>query len=169
MVEFGGDKVTVSEMIKAAASAKGITKKEVAAFMGWSAQNFANRLRNNTISGEEWLKIASYLGYEVKMYERDSGEELKTRKRGIGPRVRQRVNNVNYDTFKADALCHTEEEFGWFLELYRDSQGRLFVVHYTSWTDGVNLISPVGFEDAKKLYEQFGDGTEDTFFGIEEQ
>ncbi len=164
---LGGGNVTVADIIRDALKAKNWSQRELAAKMGWSPQNLSGRLKNNSLSAEEWRKVAAILGFEIKMVEIDSNEELKTRKRGIGPRVRQMVNGVIYDTYKADALCHTLWTDGWFMELYRDGEGRYFVAHYTDWKNGVNHISPCSIEDARRLYEQYGeDGDADSVFGV---
>ena len=55
---IGSKNMTVSEMIKQAIATKGLQQKDIAAKMGWSPQNFTNRLKNNTIDAEEWIKLA---------------------------------------------------------------------------------------------------------------
>ena len=67
------------------------------------------------------------------------------------------VNGVKYDTFKADAICHSDESEDMFCELYRDENGRYFVAQYVKWEGGVSSISPIGEEDAQRLIEKFGE------------
>ena len=43
------------------------------------------------------------------------------------------VSGITFDTAKADALCHTDVEDGRYMELYRDPEGRFFIVHYSFW------------------------------------
>ena len=163
---LGSGDITAADIIRDALKAKDWPQRELAAKMGWSPQNLSGRLQKNSLSAEEWRKAAAILGFEIKMVEIDSNEELRTRKRGTGPRVRQMVNGVIYDTFKADALCHTLWTDGWFMELYKDEEGRYFVAHYTDWKDGVNHISPCGSEDARKLYEEHGEDEDiESIFG----
>ena len=64
------------------------------------------------------------------------------------------VNGVKYDTYKSDAICHSDESKDVFCELYRDEQGRYFVATYVKWDGGVSSISPIGDEDANRLIEQ---------------
>ena len=62
-----GDILSVSDLIKQAIAESDKQQKEVSAHMGWTPQNFANRIKNNTIDADEWVEIAKFLGYEVKM------------------------------------------------------------------------------------------------------
>lgn len=156
-VVVGGEGMKALDYIKDALEAKGKTQKWLSGQMKQAPQNLNKKLLNNTISAQEFFDAAALLGYEIKMVESESNEELRGRKRGVGPRVRQMVGGVIYDTFKADALCHTLLTDGWFLELYRDENGRYFVAHYTEWESGINHISPCGSEDARRLYEQYGE------------
>ena len=53
---IGSNSMSVSEMIKQAIATKGLQQKDIAVKMGWSPQGFTNRLSNNTIDAEEWVK-----------------------------------------------------------------------------------------------------------------
>ncbi len=166
-VTLGGDGMSVADIINDALKAKGWSQKQLAAAMNQSPQNLSKKLVNNTLSAQEFLDAVGHLGYEVKVAELGSSEELQTRKRGVGPRLRRMVNRVTYDTYKADALCHTPMQDGWYMELYRDEEGRYFVAHYTMWEEGVDFISPCGEEDARKLYEEHGDAEKaEAVFGV---
>ena len=146
-----GDILSVSDVIKQAIAESEMQQKEVAAHMGWTPQNFANRLKNNTVDADEWVEIAKFLGYEVKMVSSE-GKELKERSKGVGSRVVQMVNGVTYDTEKSDAICHSSEFAGSFFELYMDPEGRKFVVLYADWqNDGI--VMPVDEDHAQKFME----------------
>lgn len=80
--------------------------------------------------------------------------------------MKQVINGVLYDTYKADALCSDffmdgEHEYtdGMAFELYVDSFGRFFVARYVEWENGTDSITTVGKKEAGKLYKKFGDGT----------
>lgn len=79
------------------------------------------------------------------------GTELKVRRRGSGRRVRRVVDGVVYDTNMADALCRTPEENGWYIELFRDDDGRCFAVHYSSWYGVGPFITLCPEDEAEKL------------------
>ena len=145
-----GDILSVSDVIKQAIAESEKQQKEVAAHMGWTPQNFANRLKNNTVDADEWVEIAKFLGYEVKMVSAN-GEELKEKKKGIGSRVFQMVGGVVYDTEKSNAICHTNEFVGSFYELYEDPEGRKFIVLYATWLNGTGIVMPVCEPDAQKF------------------
>lgn len=166
-IMLGGDKVKAGDMIKDALEAKGLTQNWLAEQMGQAKQNLSKKLANNTISAREFIEAAAIMGCRVALIDTSNDEELRGRKRGIGPRVRQMAGGVIYDTYKADALCHTLPLDGWFMELYRDQEGRYFVAHYTEWKSGVNHISPCDEDDARRLYEEHGeDESAEVVFGI---
>lgn len=167
-IEFGTVETgkSMSEILKDALEAKNYSQREFAKMMGWTPQNFNQRLKKNSFSAEEWRKMAYMLGYEVRMVELESGIEFEGRRKGHGRRVKQVINGVLYDTYKADALCSDffqdgEHEYtdGMAFELYVDSFGRFFVARYVEWENGTDSITTVGKEEAGKLYKKFGDGT----------
>lgn len=159
--------MTAADIIEDALKAKGWSQKQLAKEMGQSPQNLSKKLSNNTITAQEFLDAIGHLGYEVKFLADSGREELKTRKRGVGDRIRKMVNGVIYDTARSDALCRTLWTDGWMMELYRDEEGRFFVAHYTTWEGGVNHITPCTPENARRLYEEYGEGEpSDVIFGV---
>lgn len=157
---------SMSEILKDALDAKGYSQREFAKKMGWTPQNFSQRLKKNSFTAEEWRNMAYNLGYEVRLVELESGIEFEGRRKGRGRRVRQVVNGVLYDTHKADMLCGdfycdgiNEYRDGMAFELYVDCFGRFFVARYTDWENGSDSITTIGKEDAYKLYRKYGDGT----------
>lgn len=157
---------TMSEILSDALEAKGYSKRRFAKMMGWTPQNFGQRLQKNSFSAEEWRKMAYMLGYEIRLVELESGNEFEGRRKGHGRRVKQVIGGVLYDTYKADALCSDffldgEHEYtdGMAFELYVDSYGRFFVARYTEWENGSDSITTIGKQDAGKLYKKYGDGT----------
>lgn len=144
-----GDILSVSDVIKQAISESEKQQKEVAAHMGWTPQNFANRLKNNTVDADEWVEIAKFLGYEVKMVSTD-GEELKEKSKGVGTRVVKMVDGVTYDTEKSEAICHTSKLTGSFFELYQDPEGQKFIVLYADWLED-GIVMPVDESHAQEF------------------
>lgn len=143
--------LSVSDVIKQAISESDKQQKEVAAHMGWTPQNFANRLKNNTVDADEWVEIAKFLGYELKMVDK-SGESLKEKKAGVGDKVVKMVGGVTYDTEKSEAICHTSEFAGSFFELYIDLEGRKFIVLYAEWVED-GIVMPVDDTHAEKFMD----------------
>ena len=157
---------SMSEILKDALDAKGYSQREFAKKMGWTPQNFSQRLKKNSFTAEEWRSMAYKLGYEVRLVELESGIEFESRRKGHGRRVRQVVNGVLYYTHKADMLCGdfyrdgiNEYIDGMAFELYVDCFGRFFVARYTDWENGSDSITTIGKEDAYKLYRKYGDGS----------
>ena len=144
----GGDGMTPVEIIKDLISKSDIQQKELGEQMGWTEVATSNRLRRNTLSAADFIKMVDILGYEIKIVEKGSDEEVTVRKKGVGERLRMMVNGIKYDTAKSDALCHSDPDGFGFYELYKDDSGRYFVAHYSSWEGGVNTISPISEYDA---------------------
>lgn len=152
---IGSKNMTVSEMINQAIKAKNVQKKDVAAKMNWSQQNFANRLANGTIDAEEWKKIAKILGYEIQMVDLSTNAILKPR-RASGPRVVKSIEGYTYDTDKADALCRTPKIAGSWFELFKDiASGQFFTVAYLE-TSGSACMATISKENAKQFYDDCG-------------
>lgn len=155
------------EIIEEALDLKGQSQKWLAGQIGAAPQNFNRKLVRNTLSAQELIDAAAALGCRVALLDDSSGEELKPRRTGIGPRLRQVVDGVLYDTDKSDAICHTDPVAGWFMELYQDSHGRYFVAHYTDWETSSGHISACGAEDARRLCAVCGVDIRDIFFAEE--
>lgn len=155
-MQVGGDNMTPAQICKELIERSSLQQKEVAEKMGWTEQGICNRFRRNTLSAEDFIKILSILGYEMKIVEVDTNDEVYTRRKGVGERLKMMVNGVRYDTYKADAICHSDESEDIFYELYRDDEGRYFVAQYVKWDGGVSAISPIGEEDAHKLMKKLG-------------
>lgn len=153
-LQVGGDGMTPAEIVKDLISRSSMQQKEVAEKMGWTEQSISNKFRRNSLTAEEYLKMLEILGYELKIVERDTSEEVFTRRKGVGERLKMMVNGVKYDTYKADAICHSDESEDIFYELYVDQEGRYFVAQYVNWEGGVNSISPIGREDAERIREK---------------
>ena len=155
---------SMSEILADALKAKNYSKKEFAGKMGWTPQNFGQRLKKNSFTAEEWRKMAGVLGYDLRLVEVESGIEFEGRKKGHGSRVKQVINGVVYDTYKADALCNNfyqdgKNEYidGMAFELYIDPFSRFFLVQYTEWKNGINSITPISKKEAKIIYKKYSD------------
>lgn len=139
--------MSVSDMIRKAIEDSPYQQREIAAHMGWTPQNFQNRLRNNTVDADEWVEIARYLGYEVKMVNQ-TGEEIAVQQ-AKGRATRQMVGGRNYDTKTAKAICHSSKFVGTFFELYKMESGDFFIVMYSKWLEKGQIIpvSPAHAEE----------------------
>ena len=151
----GGGGVTASEQCKKLIERSEMLQKTVAQAMGWTEAGLCNKFRRNSLSADEFMKILDILGYEMQIVSKDTQEEVKLRKTGIGPRLKMMVNGIKYDTYKADAICHTDAEKPSFDEVYRDDEGRYFVAHYVNWDGGISSISPIDKDDVKKLFPEY--------------
>ena len=153
----GGDYVKAMDIIQTALKERGIPQKKLAEMLGVSPQNMSKKLVNNTISAKEFFEAIEALGITITFHDDVTGQEYRERKCGVIPRVSMVVDKVRYDTFKADALCHTEEQDGWLMELYRDFHGRYFLVHWTTWDEVKPSISPCDESHAVRFYDVYKD------------
>ena len=144
--------MTVAETAKEIIKKSDLQQAQVARLMGWTPQNLSNRLGRNTLYAEDFMKLLDVLGYKALIVEKDSEEEVKTRKRGLAPRIQMMVNGVKYDTYKADALCHSEPiQDCMFIELYKTDDGKYFLAQVMLFDGGVDSITPVRKEVAERM------------------
>lgn len=143
--------MNAGEIIISALTHRNKTQRELAAALGLNKPALCNKIHRSTLSADEFIKAADWLGYEIVVAERENGEELRPIRKGIGPRVKKVIDGVLYDTGRASALCHTKPESGWWLELYEQSDGRFFVAHYTDWAGADNFITLCPPDEAQKL------------------
>lgn len=149
--------IKAADIIVDALQARGVAHKDMAEMMGMRPNTLSRKISENRLTATEFLAIAEKLGYDVVLSDRSGGSELKVRSRGSGRRVKRMVSGVVYDTNTADAVCRTPEENGWYIELFRDDQGRHFAVHYSTW-DGVEpFITLCPEKEAEKLAQMFCD------------
>ena len=162
---IGSNEMTVVEMLTEAMLKRGVKKKYVAEQMGWSSQNFSNRLKNCTLDAEEWVKIAKILGYEIQMVDADSNAVLKQRNKSTGERVVQCVDGYTFDTDKATSICHSPKLCGGWFELFKDvPTGKFFTVAYFETGESACLAS-ITKENAEKFFEDCDGTDKDEFFG----
>lgn len=147
----GGTDMNASEKTKELINRSGTLNKDVAEHLGCTPAALSNKLRRNTLTAEEFMKIIEFLGYEMKIVNAETSNEIKERKRGIGERLRMMVNGIKYDTYNADAVGHSEPGGDIFYELYKDEKDRYFVAAYMNWENGVNSISPISEGAAKEM------------------
>ncbi len=153
---IGSSTMDVSEMLNQAMLVKGVRKKDIAAKMGWSSQNFSNRLKNKTIDAEEWIKLAGILGYEIQMVDMESKAVLKPRKESSGPRVVQIVEGISFDTEKATSLCRSPKVYGGWFELFQDFATRQFFTVAYFETGESACLARISKENAERFYLDCG-------------
>lgn len=160
--------MSASDMIVDALEVKGITQKDLAARLGQNYKTLARRISDNRMTAQQFIDIAHSIGFVValELLEGNGSEEKATKLlssdepisfvRGTGPRVKHMVDGVAYDTAKSDAICHTPLADGRYMELYRDQDGRYFIVHYSLWHKEDHSISACSEDEARHLVEKYG-------------
>lgn len=152
--------VKASEIVEDALRLRGVLQKELAERTGQQPKTLSKKLSSNRMTAQELVDYAKELGYEIALVDLHGHKTVSVRRRGTGPRVRKMVDGVIYDTQKSDALCHTDVENGWYMELYKDSEGRFFTVHYSFWNNVEPFVTRCPVEDAKAMYIAYADETD---------
>lgn len=159
----GGVSMPAKEMIAAALKATGNTQAEAAARVGWVPQQFSARMSRNSLRADEFLDILNGIGVEVKLVNRETGQEIKERIPGAGRRVKRMVDHVLYDTAESNAIANNfyadgmnKYNDGRARELYVDSEGRYFFAEYTENDGEKDRINPVSGTDAAEFIERYG-------------
>ena len=147
-----------SDILMDALQSRGISQKKFASVIGVSPNTLSNKMKANTFKAQEVIKYINELGYEIKLVDRlAEGKTISIRRRSTSPRVKAMIENVIYDTAKADAICHTNVENGCYTELFVDSQGRFFTVTYSFWPGERSSISVCTRDRAESLYRSYAD------------
>ena len=118
----------IVEIVQTALKAQRRTQASLAGQIGMSPQTFSKKITSGNLGIKKFFEAIDALGLVVTLNEKDSGVEIKRQRAGVLPRITKMIDRVRYDTFNADALCHWEILVCIDAELYRDSQGRHFVV-----------------------------------------
>lgn len=149
-----------SDIVEDALQLRGILQKELAERVGQDQKYLSRKLSTNSMKAQELIDLIHELGYEIKLVDRQGdGQTVSVRRRGTGPRVKRMVSGITFDTAKADALCHTDVDDGRYMELYRDQEGRFFIVHYSFWQKEDAAITVCQEDEARHLFEKYADGT----------
>lgn len=146
-----------ADLITSAMEHRGKTQKEMAVVLNHKTVTFHKRIAENALKAQEFLDAADYLGYRVTLVDKETEAKVEPVRKGVGPRVRKRIDCEVYDTAKAEPICHTPYENGWMLELFKDSEGRYFAAHHTEWDGIKSYITLVPDKEAEKLIEEFGE------------
>lgn len=155
---------SASDILRAVMKAESVSINRLADMVGRSPNAVYARIQKGTMPVPVWLEWLDMLGYEVVVRKKGTDQLAGGRRRGVGARLRGMVGKVIYDTNKADAICHTPERDGWFIEVYRDDSGRFFAAHYTNWITANDFITAMDIVDAYRLYLTYGDGSIDEYF-----
>lgn len=150
-------RMKASDIVEDALQSRGVLQKELAGRIGQQPKTLSKKLSTNSMKAQELVDYIRELGYEIALVDRLGNERLTVRRRGIGPRVRKMVDGVIYDTQKADAICHTDVENGWYIELYQDANGRFFAAHYSFWPEVDPFITRCPSTEAEALRQKYAE------------
>lgn len=151
------------EALKAAISGVGLTQNEAAEKANWTKQSLSAKMVNRTFKAKDWLHLLDSIGVDVKLFNRETGTEIRPilNLKGRGERVRGVSEGVRYDTEYSDCLSSNlyadgvnKYTDGVAEELYVDISNRYFMVVYTD--DGNTKIRAVSPNIAKAFIETYG-------------
>lgn len=143
--------MTAHRLIRQACLQRSKTQAQLAEILGINPKVLSEQLVSDRIPYKRFSQILFELGYEVKVEPIGGGTPIDPRRKGISKENRKMVDGILYDTKKASAVCHTQEQDGWFRELYVDGDGNYFVVHNSLWDKERSYIRPCTEKEAKAL------------------
>lgn len=149
--------MTAAELLENALRNRNVTQTELAEHLRAKPITLYKRISQNGLKAQEFMDAAEYLGYKVVMVDAKTDAEMKVTRKGIGPRTRRQIDGEVYDTAKANALCHTIPDNGWWMELYQQSDGKYFAAHYSEWEGADSFITLCPAEEARKLINEYGE------------
>lgn len=158
----GGVEMTVKDALTMSLQATKKTQTECAELMKWTVSKMNRKLNGGKFWADEFLKLMDVLGLDVQLVDRETGKIIKPMHQGAGPRVRQMVNGITYDTYQADALSnsfyadgvnkYTDDQAK---ELYMDREGRYFFAEYATYQER-GRITPIDPETAARFIKKYG-------------
>lgn len=115
-------------------------KSDVARLLGWQPADLWQRLIRDSVKMDDLMKMWEVTGVEVTYYMDGKPVVVTVHREGHGKPASGRSDYVKYDTKDADAVANTfyadgVNEYGadgTAQELYRDNEGRYFMVEYSS-------------------------------------
>lgn len=152
-----------NELIRSAIWHQKINQGDICLKMGWTQSKLSHKLRNGYFTINEFAKIMEILGVEITFRYKDTGEDVKIRRKGAGRRVRAMVNKVIYDTAISEAVSNNfwsdgEHELpgGIGMELYVTRDGKYFLAEYLDMELTKDRIIPVTEGRAREFIEKYG-------------
>ena len=150
--------VNAAEIIRLLAKKENAKHKDIAERIGVTDSNFSEKLKHNSVKGQELVDIVESLGYKLLFVKNDKVDVAEPLRRGRGRQCKVFIDGETYDTSKSDAVCCAYYP-KMMTELYRDPQGRFFLVIYPDWENAKNRIIPMPESDAFDFYRMYGDGS----------
>lgn len=156
--------MNANRLLRAALEAVGSDQSKASEKMGWTKNKLYGLIHRDTLRANDFLAIMDAIGVDVILKDRETGKTISERITGLGPRVKQMVDFVKYDTANADAMAtsfyadgvNMYNDEGKATELYLDADGRYFFAEYTNWEGGKNRISPTTPEIAAAFIQKYG-------------
>ncbi len=154
--EAGGTGIS-ARILQAVMQTEGLTAVQISQKTGWKAAELRRKVRTNMFRLKEMEEILDCLGYELVPWNRKHGLIPGMRHPGKGPRIRQMVRGVTYDTAASNALANDFNPGasiytdGVATELYIAGNGTYFFARYYEDAQYPNTIEPIPPELAQKF------------------
>lgn len=146
MANLNAPAMLLELMGKTNTSQRGLAEK-----LGCSPQLINSRLKRDTFPAEDWLTAVRVLGYDVRLVRDDGEPEPVAVRQPVCPKFKKMVDGITYDRAKATSLCH-EWITGGVRELYRDDQGRYFLLTQICWPQMDATVMPCSEGEAAAFY-----------------
>lgn len=156
--------MTVSELIIESINNRKTYRKEVAAKMGWTETAFSNKLRRNSINGDDLIKIMDILGYDIRFVDKGMGLPTKKMYQKSTKGIVVSLNDDEFDSKQSLRLCHKGKVVSTLYELYLSSDGQFYSVTTTE-NEGVTVLR-CSKEQAREIYIHCSESEVDSKFPV---
>ena len=143
-----------SEILQDALKSTNIQNKEICNVIGIQPNSFSKKLTNNSFRAQELVDLLDAMGMEIKLIHRNTGSPVPLHIRGTGPRVVSIIDGEPFDTKHASAVCYSDIESGRYRELYRESNEKFFIVHYSVWDNEKPVVTACSPETAADFFNK---------------
>ena len=156
--------VTAKDVLNTLLPVLGFTQKDAAESIGWTKMHLGSKLTRDTLRVCEFLRILDAVGVEIAFRRKDTGEIIKTIRRGHGHPIKGMADGVIYNTAVSVALSNTfyadgvneYDANGQAQELYIDQEDRYFIAEYNINDPKKERVIAASTYVAEAFIEKFG-------------
>lgn len=152
----------IGQKIKKLLKESGETQDNLATYLGIHSPNLSRKLKTNTFSAIEYIKIGHFFGIDLTL-KKNKLSRLYTNFTKEQSHIRRVINNEIYDTALSQAICFSPIKDGYFRALYTTKGTKYFIIFFTSWQSDNDrtLINPCSKEYAIKFFNEYTLNPED--------
>lgn len=121
-------RLTVREILESAFAETDTTQTEAARKIGMSCKQLSDRITRDTLKASSFLDMLDAMGIDVQFKVRETGLDMRPKRRGMAGHISHMIRGVTYDTSKSYLLFGEMPSPGNFTELYQTKDRQYFVV-----------------------------------------